>query len=411
MFNKIKFAQIIKKIKETYNSQEEFSKLSGIGRTYLSQYMNMKLEEPPTPKILERLAESSNNITTYQELMEVCGYALENLESKALNIYNLLEKFQLANSKENDVSFEVVFCIESFTDYLDKLHTNITNYIDSPIFISDLFNFTDIFESMEDYKYVMGFLLIYDEFLKLLQQEQFVAIFDYNFINYFKTEDLYNHLILYKNLELLSTTSQNIKILKRTNLDEYILLFSRCLTLSHLSKYNNNAIIELFKKKSQNISNDKNFDSINEVNNTSFINTKSDRTMNIPVLGKIAAGQPILAQEYLEGYLPVDPEIYGLTSDEECFYLKVAGESMNLKVKNGDYVLVKKQDTAEDGDLIVAIVNGDDEATLKRYKRLNDQFVLLEPMSSDTTIQSITIDLSNDDFKIIGKAIGQFGKF
>lgn len=146
-------------------------------------------------------------------------------------------------------------------------------------------------------------------------------------------------------------------------------------------------------------------------NNTSFINTKSNKTMNIPVLGKIAAGQPILAQEYLEGYLPVDPEIYGLTSDEECFYLKVAGESMNLKVKNGDYVLVKKQDTAEDGDLIVAIVNGDDEATLKRYKRLNDQFVLLEPMSSDTTIQSITIDLSNDDFKIIGKAIGQFGKF
>lgn len=132
--------------------------------------------------------------------------------------------------------------------------------------------------------------------------------------------------------------------------------------------------------------------------------------IKIPVVGKIAAGQPILAEEYLEGYLPVDPNIYGITTPEEYFYLKVAGQSMNLKVKNGDYALIHKQDYAEDGDIVVAIVNGDEEATLKKFKKLNQQFVLLEPMSSDPTIEAITVDLKDTNFKIIGKAIGQFGK-
>lgn len=74
MFDKIKFAQILKNITDTYESQRDFSKKSGINRTYLSQYANIKLEEPPKPKILEKLADASNGITTYDELMQVCGY-------------------------------------------------------------------------------------------------------------------------------------------------------------------------------------------------------------------------------------------------------------------------------------------------------------------------------------------------
>lgn len=136
-----------------------------------------------------------------------------------------------------------------------------------------------------------------------------------------------------------------------------------------------------------------------------------DNISLVPVVGKIAAGQPILAEEYLEGYLPVDPNIYGMASTDDYFYLRVAGQSMNLKVKNGDYALIHKQDYAENGDIVVAIVNGDDEATLKKYKKLNEQFILLEPMSSDPTIEAITIDLKTTNFRIIGKAIGQFGKF
>lgn len=131
----------------------------------------------------------------------------------------------------------------------------------------------------------------------------------------------------------------------------------------------------------------------------------------IPVLGKIAAGQPLLAEEYIEGYLPVDPNIYGLTTSEELFYLLVSGDSMNQKVENGDYVLVHKQDYAEDGDIIVAIVNDDNEATLKRYKEINNQYVQLEPMSNNPIHQTRTIDLKTTKFLIVGKAIGKFGKF
>lgn len=132
--------------------------------------------------------------------------------------------------------------------------------------------------------------------------------------------------------------------------------------------------------------------------------------INIPVIGKISAGKPILAQENIEGVLPVDPNIYGITNPEEYFYLRVSGNSMNQKVKNGDYALIHKQDYAESGDIIVAIVNGDNEATLKRYKKINDDLLALEPQSDDESYETVYID-KNTHFQIIGKAIGQFGKF
>ena len=133
-------------------------------------------------------------------------------------------------------------------------------------------------------------------------------------------------------------------------------------------------------------------------------------SLKVPIIGKITAGQPILTYENIEGYLPVDPNIYGLSTSDELFYLRVSGQSMNLKIKNGDYALIRKQDYAEDGDIIVAIVNGTDEATLKRYKKINDEFVMLEPMST-YPMEPIIINLKETNFKIIGKAIGYFGKF
>lgn len=132
---------------------------------------------------------------------------------------------------------------------------------------------------------------------------------------------------------------------------------------------------------------------------------------NIPVLEKITANQPILTEKYLEGYLPVDPNIYGMNTQDDYFYLKMSGESMNLKIPNGSYALIHKQNYAENGDIIVGFINDNNESTIKKYKKLNEQFILLEPMSTDPTIETITIDLKENQLKIIGKAIGQFGKF
>jgi repressor LexA len=137
----------------------------------------------------------------------------------------------------------------------------------------------------------------------------------------------------------------------------------------------------------------------------------SSKLFNIPILGRVPAGDPILVDENIEGYLPIDPSMYGITSPDGFFFLRVAGESMNKLVKNGSYVLVRKQETAEDGDVIVAIVNGDDEATLKRFKQLNNDFIALEPDSSNENFKPIIINLKDTNFKVIGKVIGDFKKW
>lgn len=93
MFDKKKFAQILKNISNTYENQRDFAQKSEINRTYLSQYMNMKIEKPPKPEILARLANASNGITTYEELMTVCGHIKENdIDSYLLSILGLTEQ-------------------------------------------------------------------------------------------------------------------------------------------------------------------------------------------------------------------------------------------------------------------------------------------------------------------------------
>lgn len=228
MFNKDDFSNILIKINNTYDTMTEFGEKASFDRTYISKYINKKLDNPPTPKILVKLSKASNGITSYEELMKICGY----IDEKDFDVY--------LSSQNNQYDIHPLF--------------------------------------------------------------------------------------------------------------------------------------------------------------------------NIPVLGKIAAGQPILANEYLEGYLPVDPNVYGMKTHDDYFYLKVSGESMNLKVHNGDYALIHKQDYANDGDIIVAIVNGDDEATLKKYKRINENTIALEPMST-LPMEPIYVNLKETKFQIIGKAIGQFGKF
>lgn len=136
-------------------------------------------------------------------------------------------------------------------------------------------------------------------------------------------------------------------------------------------------------------------------------NSGEKKLFLIPILGRVPAGEPLLADENIEGYLPIDPLMYSLTSPDGLFFLRVQGESMNKVVSNGSYVLIKKQDYAENGDVIIAIVNGDDEATLKRYKELENNFIMLEPESTSSEFQPRIIG-KDTNFKIIGKVIGDF---
>lgn len=119
---------------------------------------------------------------------------------------------------------------------------------------------------------------------------------------------------------------------------------------------------------------------------------------SIPLVGIITAGQPILAIENIEAYIP-----YNVKGDpRDYFFLKVIGDSMNKAgIENGDLVLVKKQFTADNGDKVVALIGN--EATIKIYKKEKDRIVL-EPRSSNPDNKPIYVF---DDIQIQGKVVGK----
>ena len=94
-----------------------------------------------------------------------------------------------------------------------------------------------------------------------------------------------------------------------------------------------------------------------------------------PVYGQISAGIPNWVEECIAGRLPIDPNMMNIVDPEECFFLKVNGESMNKLVSNGAYALIRKTDWVENGEVAVVLVNGFD-ATLKKFSKQGDLVVL-----------------------------------
>ena len=116
--------------------------------------------------------------------------------------------------------------------------------------------------------------------------------------------------------------------------------------------------------------------------------------VNVPIVGTITAGEPILAVENILDYFPIPVEFM---PNAEVFMLKVRGESMiNAGIYDGDHVIVRRQSTADNGDIIVALL--DDSATVKRYFRENG-YHRLQP-ENDAMNPIIT-----DSLEIIGKVI------
>lgn len=132
------------------------------------------------------------------------------------------------------------------------------------------------------------------------------------------------------------------------------------------------------------------------------------KVYSVPIVGKIRAGEPILAEDNIEGYFPILPSMYNADSTQDLFCLEVIGDSMNNVIEEGSYALIRKQDTADNGDIVVALVNGDNEATLKRFEQINNSLVALKPDSTNKDYSVRYIDLATTEFKIIGKIIGKF---
>lgn len=119
------------------------------------------------------------------------------------------------------------------------------------------------------------------------------------------------------------------------------------------------------------------------------------KSLSVPILGTVAAGQPIFASENYEGYVSLPDNFF---SGDDLFILNVQGSSMiKIGMFDGDKVVVRKQETADNGDIVVALV--DDSATVKRFFK-RDGKIILHPENDDME------DFIFDNVSILGKVVG-----
>lgn len=133
---------------------------------------------------------------------------------------------------------------------------------------------------------------------------------------------------------------------------------------------------------------------------------RAPEIVEVPILGRVAAGVPLLAEENREGALPVAASALP-GGGEDLFLLRVRGDSMiEAHIVPDDLVLVRRQDSADPGEIVVALL--DDEATVKRFLRDGDR-VVLKP--EHPTMAPIVVSRGMRELKILGKVVGLFRGF
>lgn len=134
---------------------------------------------------------------------------------------------------------------------------------------------------------------------------------------------------------------------------------------------------------------------INKVNNKKRAISLKQNSITVPLIGTVAAGQPIFAVENYEGFYSLPNNVF---SNEDLFMLNVQGDSMiNVGIYENDKIIVKKQASADSGDIVVALV--DDSATVKRLFFRDDK-IILHPENNEMT------DFIFDEVQILGKVVG-----
>ncbi|GAB4285790.1 MAG: transcriptional repressor LexA [Ignavibacteriaceae bacterium] len=139
--------------------------------------------------------------------------------------------------------------------------------------------------------------------------------------------------------------------------------------------------------------------SVNKHSVSDTVFDRNDLFQSVPIVGRVAAGSPILAMENIEGSIVIDPTF--LKNAESCFALRVQGESMsNAGIFDGDLVIVLPSADANNGDIVVAML--DDEVTVKTFENRNNTIRLI-PRNQNFQPIEITPDR---EFKIIGRVKG-----
>lgn len=371
-FDKENFSKILIKIKDSYGSINQMAEKTGITSAYISKLIRLMYDNAPSPDILWKLSSNSNGIVTYFDLMEICGYI-----------------------KEQDINIEV---------YSSKIFQNIISFFDSQDIVKDILNnfiiyTNDLKDSLvfkngsivKEISYYINFkidilkpfFMLHNAFVQLLLNRKKISK-DYANI-YIQDSTVYDNTLDMNNdfsIRLFRYDS-NMK-LQNKNIQEIIdllWLYSITIRYSYLSHFSNNQE--------------------NLLENTQEY---SSQFYMCPVYGQISAGQPNWAEENIEGRIPIDTNLMDIVSPEEHFFLRVNGESMNKVVKNGAFALIHKQDTVENGEIAVVLVNGFD-ATIKKFTKQGD-LIILEPQSSDETFKTQVYD-KDTSIKILGKYVGK----
>lgn len=153
MFNKEKFSKVLEQINSNYTSMTEFAKFADFDRTYISKGINLKLQNPPTPDILKKIANSSKGVTTYIELMYICGYITDenmneledllnkvyNLKSMENNVKNLLDNMNLNDEEKRIATNYANDTIHQLKSNKDTTYEQLTEAV-----LSELKDFNDV---------------------------------------------------------------------------------------------------------------------------------------------------------------------------------------------------------------------------------------------------------------------------
>jgi repressor LexA len=125
--------------------------------------------------------------------------------------------------------------------------------------------------------------------------------------------------------------------------------------------------------------------------------------LTLPLIGRVAAGSPIMAVEHIEKHVPIDPSLFSKGAD---YLLKVKGMSMrDAGILDGDYLAVHKTTEVRNGDIVVARI--DDEVTVKRWlQKKGSNGMVIELQAENPDFKNITIDASQPNFAIEGQAVG-----
>jgi len=167
---------------------------------------------------------------------------------------------------------------------------------------------------------------------------------------------------------------------------DYVNLKSTSTVHSHLQTLEERGFIQRSRSKNRSI----------EIKDDGFYSILRS-AVNVPIVGKVTAGIPITAVENVEDYFPVPSSI---ANSEDCFMLRVVGDSMiEVGIHHGDLVLVKKQSDADNGSIVVAMI--DDSATVKTYYKENG-YIRLQPESP------LFDPIISKEVVVLGKVIGLF---